>query len=67
MTVDDEVSMLDILDTAGQEDYAAMRDQYIRTGQGACWRPRVRSPPAAPADTGARIPSGLQHRQPHQF
>lgn len=26
--------MLDILDTAGQEDYSAMRDQYMRTGQG---------------------------------
>ena len=26
--------ILDILDTAGQEDYAAMRDTYIRTGQG---------------------------------
>jgi len=34
VTVDDEVQMLDILDTAGQEDYSAMRDQYIRTGQG---------------------------------
>ena len=26
--------MLDILDTAGQEEYSAMRDQYMRTGQG---------------------------------
>ena len=26
--------MLDILDTAGQEEYSAMRDQYIRTGLG---------------------------------
>lgn len=26
--------MLDILDTAGQEEYSAMRDQYIRTGNG---------------------------------
>jgi GTPase KRas protein len=26
--------LLDILDTAGQEDYSAMRDQYMRTGQG---------------------------------
>ncbi|KAH3743898.1 Rac1 protein [Pelomyxa schiedti] len=25
---------LDILDTAGQEEYSAMRDQYMRTGQG---------------------------------
>lgn len=26
--------MQDILDTAGQEEYSAMRDQYMRTGQG---------------------------------
>ena len=26
--------LLDILDTAGQEEYSVMRDQYIRTGQG---------------------------------
>ncbi len=26
--------LLDILDTAGQEEYSAMRDQYMRTGQG---------------------------------
>mmetsp|Transcript_26625 Transcript_26625/g.29680 ORF Transcript_26625/g.29680 Transcript_26625/m.29680 type:complete len:190 (+) Transcript_26625:93-662(+) len=34
VTIDDEVSLLDILDTAGQEEYSAMRDQYMRTGQG---------------------------------
>jgi len=28
------VCMLDILDTAGQEEYSVMRDQYIRTGGG---------------------------------
>ena len=32
--VDGEVVVLDILDTAGQEEYSAMRDQYMRTGQG---------------------------------
>jgi len=32
--VDDQVSMLDILDTAGQEEYATMQDQWFRTGQG---------------------------------
>jgi GTPase KRas protein len=32
--IDDEACLLDILDTAGQEDYSAMRDQYMRTGQG---------------------------------
>jgi GTPase KRas protein len=34
VNVDGETCMLDILDTAGQEEYSAMRDQYIRTGQG---------------------------------
>ena len=33
-TVDGEPCYLDILDTAGQEEYAALRDQYIRGGQG---------------------------------
>jgi len=34
ISVDQETCMLDILDTAGQEEYSAMRDQYMRTGQG---------------------------------
>ena len=34
LCVDEEVCLLDILDTAGQEEYAAMRDQYIRSGEG---------------------------------
>lgn len=29
-----EESQIDILDTAGQEDYAAIRDGYIRSGEG---------------------------------
>ena len=32
--VDAEPCVLDILDTAGQEEYSAMRPQYMRTGQG---------------------------------
>jgi len=32
--VDEEAALLDILDTAGQEEYSAMRDQYMRTGEG---------------------------------
>ena len=32
--IDKEVALLDILDTAGQEEYAAMREQYIRPGEG---------------------------------
>eukprot|EP00026_Physarum_polycephalum_P001882 Phypoly_transcript_01885.p1 GENE.Phypoly_transcript_01885~~Phypoly_transcript_01885.p1 ORF type:complete len:979 (+),score=188.07 Phypoly_transcript_01885:120-3056(+) len=31
---DNQTCLLDILDTAGQEEYSAMRDQYYRTGQG---------------------------------
>eukprot|EP00301_Raphidiophrys_heterophryoidea_P014663 c23101_g1_i1.p1 GENE.c23101_g1_i1~~c23101_g1_i1.p1 ORF type:complete len:207 (-),score=53.89 c23101_g1_i1:252-809(-) len=34
VTIDSEPCLLDILDTAGQEEYSAMRDQYMRTGQG---------------------------------
>jgi len=32
--IDDEVALLDILDTAGQEEYSAMREQYMRNGEG---------------------------------
>ncbi|KAJ1973473.1 RAS1 protein [Dimargaris xerosporica] len=32
--IDEEVAMLDVLDTAGQEEYSAMREQYMRTGEG---------------------------------
>jgi small GTP-binding protein len=32
--IDGEAVMLDILDTAGQEEYGAMRDSYMRDGQG---------------------------------
>eukprot|EP00002_Diphylleia_rotans_P022614 TRINITY_DN442_c0_g3_i1.p1 TRINITY_DN442_c0_g3~~TRINITY_DN442_c0_g3_i1.p1 ORF type:complete len:188 (+),score=45.87 TRINITY_DN442_c0_g3_i1:82-645(+) len=32
--IDEETCLLDILDTAGQEEYSAMRDQYMRTGEG---------------------------------
>jgi len=34
VAIDEEVCLLDILDTAGQEEYSAMRDQYMRSGQG---------------------------------
>ncbi|MCH0629797.1 GTP-binding protein [Kocuria palustris] len=33
-TIDDEQVLLDVLDTAGQEEYSAMREQYMRTGEG---------------------------------
>ena len=32
--VDGSACMLDIMDTAGQEEYSALRDQYMKTGQG---------------------------------
>nr|CAD24769.1 small G protein [Oscheius tipulae] len=34
VVIDGETCFLDILDTAGQEEYSAMRDQYMRTGEG---------------------------------
>jgi len=34
MVIDGETCMLDILDTAGQEEFAGLRDQYIRFGDG---------------------------------
>ena len=33
VVIDGETCLLDILDTAGQEEYSAMRDQYMRTGE----------------------------------
>lgn len=32
--IDGQVALLDILDTAGQEEYTAMRSQYMRMGRG---------------------------------
>ncbi|KAK1343682.1 hypothetical protein QTO34_014235 [Cnephaeus nilssonii] len=32
--IDDRAARLDILDTAGQEAFGAMREQYMRTGEG---------------------------------
>jgi len=34
VVIDSETCLLDILDTAGQEEYSAMRDQYNPTGEG---------------------------------
>ncbi|KAF9808004.1 hypothetical protein SFRURICE_017176 [Spodoptera frugiperda] len=34
VVIDGETCLLDILDTAGQEKYSAMRDQYMRMGEG---------------------------------
>ncbi|KAK6197533.1 uncharacterized protein RJT21DRAFT_131887 [Scheffersomyces amazonensis] len=33
-TIDNEQVMLDVLDTAGQEEYSNMRESYMRAGQG---------------------------------
>ncbi|KAJ3430518.1 ras-like protein rasd [Anaeramoeba flamelloides] len=34
VVIDEETCLLDILDTAGQEEYSAMRDSYMREGEG---------------------------------
>ncbi len=33
LSVDDKVFQLDVLDTAGQEEYSAMREMYLETGE----------------------------------
>ncbi|KAL0089419.1 ras-like protein 1 [Phycomyces blakesleeanus] len=33
-SIDSETALLDVLDTAGQEEYSAMREQYMRNGEG---------------------------------
>eukprot|EP01111_Echinosteliopsis_oligospora_P008471 TRINITY_DN2416_c0_g1_i1.p1 TRINITY_DN2416_c0_g1~~TRINITY_DN2416_c0_g1_i1.p1 ORF type:complete len:196 (-),score=39.60 TRINITY_DN2416_c0_g1_i1:88-675(-) len=32
--IDAKACMLDVMDTAGQEEYSALRDQYMKTGEG---------------------------------
>merc|ERR1719318_1829085 len=32
--IDDETALLDILDTAGQEEFNSMQDQWMREGKG---------------------------------
>jgi len=34
VTIDSEPALLDVLDTAGQEEYASLQDQWIREGDG---------------------------------
>jgi len=34
VSIDESVALLDILDTAGQEEFASMQDQWIREGKG---------------------------------
>ncbi|KAG2354424.1 small GTPase superfamily [Suillus spraguei] len=34
LIVDNKMCLLDIIDTAGQEEYAVLRDQWVRDGQG---------------------------------
>lgn len=33
-TIDGQAYMLEIIDTAGQDEYNSMRDRYIRLGEG---------------------------------
>ena len=40
VTIDEQPAILDILDTAGQEEYSSMQDQWMREGKR--WLPRGR-------------------------
>lgn len=37
VTIDEEPAILDILDTAGQEEYSSMQDQWMREGESKGW------------------------------
>uniref|UniRef100_A0A914VW02 Uncharacterized protein n=1 Tax=Plectus sambesii TaxID=2011161 RepID=A0A914VW02_9BILA len=32
--IDEDICKLEVLDTAGQEEFSTMREQYLRTGEG---------------------------------
>eukprot|EP01097_Dermamoeba_algensis_P010929 TRINITY_DN8300_c0_g1_i1.p1 TRINITY_DN8300_c0_g1~~TRINITY_DN8300_c0_g1_i1.p1 ORF type:complete len:194 (-),score=24.68 TRINITY_DN8300_c0_g1_i1:213-794(-) len=55
MTVDNQSVMLEILDTAGQEDFTILRDTYIRGGEGFVLVYSITSP-----ESFEQIPSLLQ-------
>merc|ERR1712000_805516 len=44
VAVDGVAVLLDIMDTAGQEEYSALRDQYMKTGQGFILAYSITSP-----------------------
>ena len=82
VTIDEETCLLDILDTAGQEEYSAMRDQVGARGERAAHPvPGVRPPrpdarrraacgrPVAFAVHAerARLPLRLQYNQSRQL
>jgi len=52
--VDGVACMLDIMDTAGQEEYSALRDQYMKTGQGFILVYSITSPTSFEAATKLR-------------
>ena len=54
VVIDGETCLLDILDTAGQEEYSAMRDQYMRTGEGFLIVFAVNNAKMTSASTGSR-------------
>lgn len=65
VTVDQDAVMLDILDTAGQEEYSVLREQYMRMGDGFLLVCRFLSiPPSLPSEPSPPIipPLSPQHR-----
>ena len=67
VTVDQDAVMLDILDTAGQEEYSVLREQYMRMGDGFLLVCQIPSRPichsqATHADLSHPIPPTIPHR-----
>jgi len=52
--VDTQPVLLDILDTAGQDEYSALREQYMKTGQGFILVYSITSPTSFEAATKFR-------------
>ncbi|KAL6068815.1 DNA-binding transcription factor rap1 [Balamuthia mandrillaris] len=63
--VDGVACMLDIMDTAGQEEYSALRDQYMKTGQGFILVYSITSPTSFEAATKLRTQI-LRIKEDHQ-
>lgn len=59
VVLDGEEVQIDILDTAGQEDYAAIRDNYFRSGEGFLCVFSITELESFAATVDFRYPSGL--------
>lgn len=65
--LDGEEVQIDILDTAGQEDYAAIRDNYFRSGEGFLCVFSITELESFAATVDFRCERAYLHEHPHFF